>query len=121
LLDPSLLLIGLGVALVSSAIPISLELFALKHLPKHVFGTMTSMEPAVAALLALVFLSEVLSWSQCLAIGLIMLASIGCAITAQNVQCSFQRLSKYPLQHVKPSHQCSSICMLQRQKTNVYD
>ena len=83
LLDPSLLLIGLGVALVSSAIPISLELFALKHLPKHVFGTMTSMEPAVAALLALVFLSEVLSWSQCLAIGLIMLASIGCAITAQ--------------------------------------
>lgn len=83
LLNPSLLLIGLGVALISSAIPISLELFALKHLPKNVFGTMTSMEPAVAALLALVFLSEVLSWSQCLAIGLIMLASMGCAVTAQ--------------------------------------
>jgi inner membrane transporter RhtA len=83
LLSPQLLLTALGVALVSSAIPISLELFALKHLPKNVFGTMTSMEPAVAALLALLFLGEVLSWSQCLAIALIMLASMGCAITAQ--------------------------------------
>ena len=83
LLTTSILLTGLGVALISSAIPISLELFALKHLPKNVFGTMTSMEPAVAALLALVFLGEVLSWSQCLAIGLVMLASMGCALTAQ--------------------------------------
>jgi inner membrane transporter RhtA len=83
LLSPSVLLTGLGVALISSAIPISLELFALKHLPKHVFGTMTSMEPAVAALLALVFLGEVLSFTQCVAVGLIMTASMGCALTAQ--------------------------------------
>lgn len=83
LLSPSVLLTGLGVALVSSAIPISLELLALKHLPHNVFGTMTSMEPAVAALLALLFLREVLSFSQCVAIGLIMLASMGCAIAAQ--------------------------------------
>ena len=82
LLSPNILLTGLGVAFISSAIPISLELFALKHLPKHVFGTMTSMEPVVAALLALLLLSEVLSPSQCLAIGLIMLASMGCAMTA---------------------------------------
>lgn len=83
LLSPTILLTGLGVALVSSAIPISLELFALKHLPKQVFGTMTSMEPAVAALLALVFLGEVLSPVQCLAIGLIMAASMGCAFAAR--------------------------------------
>lgn len=83
LLSPSILLTGLGVALVSSAIPISLELFALKNLPKNVFGTMTSMEPAVAALLALVFLGEVLSFTQCLAIALIMAASMGCAFSAQ--------------------------------------
>lgn len=82
LLSPAIVLTGLGVALISSAIPISLELFALKHLPKQVFGTMTSMEPAVAALLALVFLGEVLSPTQCLAIGLIMAASMGCALTA---------------------------------------
>ncbi len=84
LLAPDVLLTSLGVALISSAIPISLELFALKHLPKNVFGTMTSMEPAVAALLALLLLGEVLSWSQCLAIGLIMLASMGCTLTAQS-------------------------------------
>ena len=83
LLSPTLLLAGLGVAVISSAIPISLELFALKHLPKQVFGTMTSMEPAVAALLALMFLGEVLSFSQCVAIGLIMVASMGCAFTAR--------------------------------------
>lgn len=83
LLSPSVLLTGLAVALISSAIPISLELFALKHLPKHVFGTMISMEPAVAALLALVFLGEVLSFTQCVAIALIMTASMGCALTAQ--------------------------------------
>lgn len=83
LLSPALLLTGLGVALISSAIPISLELFALRHLPKNVFGTMTSMEPGVAALLALVFLGEVLSLSQCVAIGLIMLASMGCTLTAR--------------------------------------
>ena len=82
LLSPAIVLTGLGVALISSAIPISLELFALKHLPKQVFGTMTSMEPAVAALLALVFLGEVLSPTQCLAIGLIMAAAMGCALTA---------------------------------------
>lgn len=83
LLSPSILLTGLGVALISSAIPISLELFALKHLPKQVFGTMASMEPAVAALLALLLLGEVLSFSQCVAIALIMAASMGCAVTAQ--------------------------------------
>lgn len=82
LFSPTILLTGLGVALVSSAIPISLELFALKHLPKRVFGTMTSMEPAVAAVLALVFLGEVLSLTQIAAIALIMSASMGCAITA---------------------------------------
>ena len=83
LFTPELLLVGFGMAFVSSAIPISLELFALRHLPKNVFGTMTSLEPAVAALLALLFLGEVLSPSQCLAIGLIMFASMGCAMTAQ--------------------------------------
>lgn len=83
LLTPSVLLIGLAVAAVSSAIPISLEMMALKRLPKETFGIMISMEPAVAALLALVLLGEHLSLVQWLAIGCIVAASMGSAFTAR--------------------------------------
>ncbi|MDO5624636.1 MAG: DMT family transporter [Pseudomonadota bacterium] len=79
LLAPGVLLVGLGVAVVSSALPISLEMVALKRLPKQAFGIMISMEPAVAALLALALLDERLSATQWLAIGLIMAASMGSA------------------------------------------
>ncbi len=48
MLDPHILLFGLGVAAVSSAIPISLEIVALKRLSPESFGIMTSLEPAVA-------------------------------------------------------------------------
>lgn len=85
LLSPSVLLVGLGVAAVSSAIPISLEMVALKRLPPQAFGIMISMEPAVAAVLALVLLDEQLSAMQWLAIGLIVLASMGSAFTASMV------------------------------------
>jgi len=83
LLSPSLLLIGVAVAAVSSAVPISLEMMALKRLPKEAFGIMISMEPAVAAVLALGLLDERLSVMQWLAIGLIVMASVGCAATAR--------------------------------------
>ena len=83
LLSPTVLLTGLGVAALSSAIPIMLEMVALKRLPPQAFGIMISMEPAVAALLALGLLGEHLSASQWLAIGLIVAASMGCAFTAQ--------------------------------------
>ncbi|ARP87911.1 EamA family transporter [Bordetella genomosp. 9] len=83
LLSPTVLLVGLGVAALSSAIPISLEMVALKRLPKQAFGIMLSMEPAVAALLALVLLNEHLTGTQWLAIALVMAASMGTALTAQ--------------------------------------
>lgn len=83
LLSPGVLLVGLGVAAISSAIPISLEMVALKRLPKQAFGIMISMEPAVAALLALVLLGERLSVTQWLAIGLVMGASVGCSASAR--------------------------------------
>ena len=83
LLSPPLLAIGLGVAILSSAIPISLEMLALQRLPKQAFGIMISMEPAVAALWALVLLGERLSGTQWLAIGLIVAASMGCAASAR--------------------------------------
>ena len=82
LLSPTVLGVGLAVAVMSSAIPISLEMMALKRLPKAAFGIMLSMEPAVAALLAMALLQEHLSPDQWLAIGLIVVASMGTAVTA---------------------------------------
>jgi len=83
LLSPTVLWVGLGVAALSSAIPISLEMVALKRLPKQAFGIMLSMEPAAAALLALLLLDEHLTATQWVAIALIMAASMGSALTAQ--------------------------------------
>ncbi|MYM30819.1 EamA family transporter [Duganella sp. CY15W] len=77
LLSPTVLAVGVGVALLSSAIPISLEMVALKRLSRQSFGIMISLEPAVAAVLALILLDEYLSALQWLAIGLIILASMG--------------------------------------------
>lgn len=83
LLQPHILLFGLGVAAISSAVPISLEMVALKRLPQETFGIMTSMEPAVAALLGLLMLNEHLGGLQWLAIGCIMLAAAGSSVTAR--------------------------------------
>jgi inner membrane transporter RhtA len=83
LLEPRILLFGLGVAAVSSALPISLEMVALKRLPQEAFGIMTSMEPAVAALLGLLMLDEHLTAMQWLAIVCTMLAAAGSAFTAR--------------------------------------
>lgn len=83
LLDPHILLFGLGVAAVSSALPISLEMMALKRLPQEAFGIMTSMEPAVAAVLGLLMLDEHLAVLQWLAIVCVMLAAAGSSLTAR--------------------------------------
>lgn len=85
LLSPSVLLVGVAVAAISSALPISLEMMALKRLPKEAFGIMISMEPALAALLALALLGERLDTVQWLAIGCIVAASMGSAATARRL------------------------------------
>lgn len=72
---------ALAVAILSSALPYSLEMYALKQLPAHTFGVLMSIEPAIAALSGFVFLSEKLRSLQWMAIGLIMLASIGCTLS----------------------------------------
>jgi inner membrane transporter RhtA len=77
LLDPEILLIGLGVGLLSSVIPYSLELEALRRVPARVFGILMSLEPAVAALVGLLFLGEVLLWREWLAIGCVIAACVG--------------------------------------------
>ena len=82
LFDSRWLLIGLGVALLSSAIPYTLEMFALRHLPQKTFSILLSLEPAVGALAGQWMLAETLRPSQWLAIGFIMAASMGSAWTA---------------------------------------
>jgi inner membrane transporter RhtA len=74
---------GIGVALLSSAIPYTLEMIALKRLPARTFGILMSLEPAVAALLGLVFLHELLSFRQWLAVALIIAASTGSTLTSR--------------------------------------
>ena len=82
LLNPEWMLAGLGIALLSSAIPYSLEMYSLKHLSKQTFSILLSLEPAVGALAGWLVLSEQLSTQQLCAIGLIMAASMGSAMTA---------------------------------------
>lgn len=82
LLAPAVLAGGLAVALLSSAIPYSLEMRALKRLPRRVFGILVSAGPAVAALAGFLLLDERLSIVQWLAIALVILASAGAAATA---------------------------------------
>jgi inner membrane transporter RhtA len=77
LLAPSVLVAGLGVALLSSALPYSLEMVALRRLPRRVFGILVSASPAVSALAGWLVLGERLHPLQWLAIGLVMLASAG--------------------------------------------
>ncbi|MGP3913388.1 EamA family transporter [Nonomuraea sp. 10N515B] len=77
LLQPELLLIGLGVGLLSSVIPYSLELQALRRMPKQVFGILMSLEPAVAAMIGLLLLGEILHVQQWAAILCIVAASLG--------------------------------------------
>jgi inner membrane transporter RhtA len=82
-LTPPLLGAGLGVALLSSALPYTLEMVALRVLPSRTFGILMSVEPAVAALAGLLFLSERLTVLQWLAVVLVSAASAGSTLTAR--------------------------------------
>ncbi len=84
LVGPTVLLPGFILALASSAIPYTLEMFALKRLPKNTFGILLSMEPAVGALAGLIILHEQLSLIQWIAIGCIVAASIGSSLGAKS-------------------------------------
>jgi inner membrane transporter RhtA len=77
--DAQLVGAGVGVGLLSSALPWSLELEALRRLPPHVFSVVLSLEPALAALAGFVFLHEHLHTRAWVAIALVMLASAGAA------------------------------------------
>lgn len=77
LLAPAVLAVGLAVGVLSAAIPFSLELEAMRRLPSSVFGVMMSIEPAVAAVVGLVFLGQVIEPLQVVAVLLVVAASAG--------------------------------------------
>ena len=83
LLSLSALPFALGVAVLSSALPYSLEMYALTRLPARTVGILVSIEPAMGALLGLMFLDEHLSAFQWLAIAAIIVASIGAVLGAR--------------------------------------
>ncbi|MCG8907856.1 MULTISPECIES: threonine/homoserine exporter RhtA [unclassified Pseudomonas] len=83
LLDVSLFPALLGVAILSSALPYTLEMVALTRLPARTFGTLMSIEPAFGALSGLVFLGEQLTSHQWIAIGAIIVASVGTTLSSR--------------------------------------
>ena len=76
LLNPAIWGLAVGVAILSSVTPYTLEMFALTRIPVRLFGTLMSLEPAVAALAGLVLLHERLGLRSCAAIAAIMAASL---------------------------------------------
>jgi inner membrane transporter RhtA len=77
----SILPVGLAVAVLSTALPYSLEMIALTRLPTRIFGTLMSMEPALAAMSGMVFLGETLTFTQTMALCSIIAASMGSTLT----------------------------------------
>ena len=86
LLDPTVLALGVAVGLLSSVIPYSFELIALRRIPPRVFSILMSLEPAAAALAAMILLGEFLSVLQWLAMACVISASIGATRTSPTLE-----------------------------------
>jgi inner membrane transporter RhtA len=83
LLGPAVLGKGVAVALLSSVVPYSFELWALRRMRAAIFGVLMSLEPAMAAVSGLLFLSQHLRGREWLAIGCVMVASVGATAAAR--------------------------------------
>jgi inner membrane transporter RhtA len=86
LLHPGVLAAGLGVALLSSVLPYTVELEALRRLPERTFGVLLSLEPAVAALVGLIVLDQHLLGREIVAIALVVAASAGALSSTEAVE-----------------------------------
>lgn len=83
LLEPPVLLLGLAIGVLSTALPYSLDVLALRRLRSGVFGILMSLNPAAAALAGLALLDQLLSARQVLAIALVVVASAGATATGR--------------------------------------
>lgn len=86
MLNPTILALGFVIGLLSSVIPYSFELIALRRIPPRVFSILMSLEPAAAALAAMIVLGEFLSLVQWLAMGCVVIASIGATRTSTTLE-----------------------------------
>ena len=86
LIAPHSLVLGASVGILSSAIPYSLELEALRRIATHVFGVLMSLEPAFAALAGLLVLGQGLSARELVGIALVVAASAGASLAARKKQ-----------------------------------
>ncbi|HMI04584.1 MAG TPA: DMT family transporter [Pedobacter sp.] len=78
---PIMILSGTALALLSSAIPFTLEMNAMRKIPAQTFSILMSLEPAVAAICGLIFLHERLSFYEWMAVALVVIASAGATLT----------------------------------------
>lgn len=76
--------VGAAVAVLSSALPFSLEMMALKKIPVRTFGILMSLEPVLAVVVGSLVLREFLAFNQIMAIGCIVIASLGSSLTSQD-------------------------------------
>ncbi|MGE5718473.1 MAG: EamA family transporter [Nocardioidaceae bacterium] len=83
LLDAKVLVLGVAIGLLSSVIPYSFELKALRRIPPRVFGVLMSLEPAAAALAAMALLGEFLTPVQWTALACVVVASVGATRSAE--------------------------------------
>ncbi|MDQ2583699.1 EamA family transporter [Saccharothrix yanglingensis] len=81
--DPQLLLVALGTGVLASVIPYTLELAALRRLPRPVFGVLLSLEPVVATLVGVLLLSQHVGPLTVAAVGLVVVASAGSTLSSR--------------------------------------
>ncbi|MGW1805576.1 EamA family transporter [Streptomyces sp. NPDC002078] len=81
LLDPGTLAVAAAVAVLSSVVPYTFQLEALRRLTPRVFGVLTSLEPAIGALIGLLFLRQHLAVAQWTGVAAVGLASVGATRT----------------------------------------
>jgi inner membrane transporter RhtA len=79
---PELLMLGLGVAILTNAVPYFLQMLAMRQLPRTIYGVIAGGVPAVGAAMSYIVLGEQLAARQWLGIGLVVLSAAGCTLRA---------------------------------------